>query len=173
MEKQQNYKYPKGPGPGKKRRRKEPEVKGEMDDAGTNGGKECFKLRGVNIDPNLEISTEDSGQNEYLEKQQLERESNGNWIEHGDGQDNVEKQQNYLYPKGPGRGKRGKKESEVKGEMGDAESNEALGNPRLPGANRNPAVEQRKLMKDSEHTKDPEQNGYLNKHDPKKNVGKL
>ena len=78
MEKQQNFKYPKGPGPGKKRRRKEPEVKGEMDDAETNGGKGSLKLPGVNIDPNLEISTEDSVQNEYLEKQQLERDSKSN-----------------------------------------------------------------------------------------------
>ena len=173
MEKQQNFKYPKGPGPGKKRRRKEPEVKGEMDDAETNGGKGSLKLPGVNIDPNLEISTEDSVQNEYLEKQQLERDSKSNWIEHDGGQDNVEKQQNYMYPKGPGRGKRGRKESEVKGEMGDAESNGAVGNPTLPEANRNPAVEQSKLTKDSKHRKDPEQNGYLNKHDLKKNVDKI
>ena len=156
-----------------RRGRKESEVKGETDDVTSNGAKGSFKLPGINLDPNLVISTEDSGQNEYLEKQQLERDSKNNWIEHDGGQDNVEKQQNYMYPKGPGRGRRGRKESEVKGEMGDAESNGAVGNPTLPGANRNPAVEQSKLTKDSEHRKDPEQNGYLNKHDLKKNVDKI
>ena len=128
MEKQQNYMHP-NHDVDSRRGRKESEVKGETDDVTSNGAKGSFKLPGINLDPNLVISTEDSGQNEYLEDQQLERDSKSNWIEHDDGQDNVEKQQNYMYPKGPGRGRRGRKESE---EFGDARSNiVGKGNPRL------------------------------------------
>ena len=111
MEKQQNYMHP-NHDVNSRRGRKVSEVKGEMHDATSNGAKGNIKLPGINLDPNLVISTEDSGQNEYLEDQQVERDSKNNWIEHDGGKDNVEKLQNYMYPKGPGRGRRGRKESE-------------------------------------------------------------
>ena len=89
-EKQQSYMYPKCPGGGRRGRKESAGhgVKGEMGDAGSNGAKGNLKLPGVNIDPELERSTNDSGQNKNLEKQQLERDPKNIWTEH----DAIEKQ---------------------------------------------------------------------------------
>ena len=75
----------------------------------------------------------------------------------GDGQSPAEKQQSYMYPKGPSGGRRGRKVSSgVKGETGDARSNGAKENLKLPGVN---------IPVDPEQGKSTEDSGYLEKQE--------
>ena len=72
-----------------------------------------------------------------------------------DGQSPAEKQQSYMYPKGPSGGRMGRKVSSgVKGETGDAGSNGAKGNLKLPGVNIDP-----------KQGKSTEDSGYLEKQE--------
>ena len=112
------------------------EAKGEAGDAGSTGAKGNLKLLGVNIDPKEEKSTEDSG---YLEKQALGKILDGEdpnsqrRPNYNGGQGTVEKQsQQQRHPKGPGGGRRGRKDLNPKCIISDIRRSK--GNLRLPEA---------------------------------------
>ena len=128
--------YPKGPSGGRRGRKVSSGIKRETGDTRSNGAKGNLKLPGVNIpvDPEQGKSTEDSG---YLEKQELgkipddEDPNSQRRANHIGGQGAVEKQsqqQNIMYPKGPGGGRRGRKDSNPKWIISD------IRNLRLPEA---------------------------------------
>ena len=162
VEKQQSYMYPKGPGGGRRGRKESAGhgVKGEMGDAGSNGAKRNLKLPGVNIDPELERSTNDSEQTENLEKQQLERDPKNNWTGHDSLEKQSEEQKNFMYQRGSyPSDRRGKREPEAKGEMDGAGSNSGKKNFRLQGDNLDPKP-----------GKSTENSGYLEKQELGKNL---
>ena len=144
-EKQQSYMYPQDYDRGRRgsNELEVKEAKGETGDAGSIGAKENLKLPGVNIDPELGRSTKHSGQNENLEKQQLERGPKNNWTEHDAVEKQSEEQQNFMYQRGSdpiASGRKGKREWEAKGEMDGTGSNSGKKTLRSPGDNLNPEL---------------------------------